>query len=424
MNNYRPITVLPVISKVMERCVYNQLTDYLEKKFLLSPRQFGFRQVKSTELAATLFFDDVHKAMDKGQLTGTLFIDLSKAFDSVSHASLLNKLYQYGIRDREKAFFVDYLFNRWQNVKYKTVTSLSQPVYCGVPQGSILGPLLFILYFDDAEDQLIQCKMITYADDTIMYFHSNDINTIESVLSEEFIYLSKWLVENELILNFKKDKTEIMVFGTQKRLSKNDVNLNIEFQSTRVNTTCSYKYLGVKVDPSLNLNEHFQYIYKSASSRLRLLQRIRPYLTTLAARRIYEAFILSKIMYCSLTNYFHQSYRQDLLSSLERRARVIVKADDRFPSIKQTQKKKVCKFVRDCLDGSNDVFINYFEKMKHGKATRNNNCMLRLPAIKLESTKRSFYFNGAYTYNNLPIDIRSERNIKLFTRKLNSFNFI
>ena len=107
LNNYRPITVLPIISKIMERCVYNQLTDYLEKNNLLSPRQFGFRKGRSTELAATLFFDEVHKAMDKGQLTGTLFIDLSKAFDTVSHSALLNKLDKYGITDHEKAFFID-----------------------------------------------------------------------------------------------------------------------------------------------------------------------------------------------------------------------------------------------------------------------------------------------------------------------------
>ena len=136
-----------------------------------------------------------------------------------------------------------------------------------------------------------------------------------------------------------------MVFGTQKRLAKTDLNLNIEFQSTKVNTTCSYNYLGVKVDPSLNLNEHFPSVYKTASSRLRLLQRIHPYLTKLAALHIYEAFVLSKIMYCSLTNYFHQPYRQDLLSSLERRAEVVVNIDGEFPSVEKKQKRKVCKLI-------------------------------------------------------------------------------
>ena len=271
LSNYRPITVLPILSKIMEKCIYNQLTVYLEKNNLLSSRQFGFRKDKSTELAATLFFDDVHRAMDRGELTGTIFIDLSKAFDTVSHSVLLSQLPAYGICGREKELFSDYLFNRWQYVQYKSSVSKNKPVYTGVPQGSILGPMLFILHFNDAQQQLIRCEIITYADDTIIYFHDKDIRIIEKVLNTEFNYLSDWLMENELIFNLKKDKTEIMVFGTKLRLSKVSSNINVEYHSIKVNCTQSYKYLCVEVDPSLNLSDHFQCVYKTASSRLRLL---------------------------------------------------------------------------------------------------------------------------------------------------------
>ena len=113
LNNYRPITVLPILSNIMEKCIYNQFTVYLEKNNLLSSRQFGFRKGKSTGLAATLFFDDVHRAMDRGELTGTIFIDLSKAFDTVTHSVLRSKLSVYGICGLEKELFSDYLFNRW-----------------------------------------------------------------------------------------------------------------------------------------------------------------------------------------------------------------------------------------------------------------------------------------------------------------------
>ena len=156
---------------------------------------------------------------------------------------------------------------------------------------------------------------------------------------------------------------------------------------------------------------------------MRLLRIIRPYLTNLAVLRIYEAFVISKIMYCSLTNYFHQPYRRDLLSSLERRAEVIVNIGGKFPSIEQKQKKKVCKLVRNCLDGKSDTFVNYFDMIQHGKQTRNNNCMLRFPKIKLESTKKYFHFYGVFIYNKLPKEIRSESDFKIFTRKLNSFKF-
>ena len=139
----------------MEECIYNQLTVYLEKNNLLSSRQFGFRKGKLTKLAATRFFEDVHGAMDRGELTGTIFIDLSKAFDTVSHSALLSKLSAYGICGREKELFSDYLFNRWQYVQYKSSISTNKPVYTGAPQGSILGPLVFIMHFNDAQQQLI-----------------------------------------------------------------------------------------------------------------------------------------------------------------------------------------------------------------------------------------------------------------------------
>ena len=170
----------------MEKCIYSQLTVYLEKNNLLSSRQFGFRKGKSTELAATLFFDDVHRAMDRGELTGTIFIDLSKAFDTVSHSVLLIKLSAYGICGRVKELFSEHLFNRWQYFQYNSSIATSKPVYTGVPQVSILGPLLFILHCNDAEQQLIRCKIITYADDRIIHFHDKDIRIIENMLNREF----------------------------------------------------------------------------------------------------------------------------------------------------------------------------------------------------------------------------------------------
>ena len=127
------------------------------------------------------------------------------------------------------------------------------------------------------------------------------------MLNTELNYLSDWLMENEMVLNLKKEKTEIIVFGTKLRLSKINSNINVEYHSIKVNCTQSYKYLGVKVDPSLNLSDHFQYVYKTASSRLRLLRRIRLNLTKTAALRIYQAFIVPKIIYCSFNNYFQQT---------------------------------------------------------------------------------------------------------------------
>ena len=182
----------------------------------------------------------------------------------------------------------------------------------------------------------------------------------------------------------------------------------------------------MKVDPSLNLSNHFQCVYKTASSRLRLLQRIRPNLTKTTVLRIYQAFIVPKIMYCSFTNYFQQNYRLDLLSSLENCASVIIdtKGRVRVPSIKQIHKRKICKFARKCLDGQAANFVNYFTLIDHSRGTRNNKCSIRLPSIKFESTRNSFFFSRAYVYNKLPKELRSEANFNNFINLLNKYELV
>ena len=147
--NYRPISVLPTISKILERCVYNQLIRHLESHNVLSSQQYGFPKKRSTEITAVLFLDEIHKAIDRGNLTGVLFVDLSKAFDTVSHSSILDKLPAYRNSGNEKAWFTDYLFHRKMRVSYKGTLSTPLPIHCDILQGSVLGPLLFLLHFKE-----------------------------------------------------------------------------------------------------------------------------------------------------------------------------------------------------------------------------------------------------------------------------------
>ena len=314
---------MPIISKILEKCVYQQLIEHLESNNLLLKHQFGFCNHRSTKSAATLFLDDIHKAMDNSKLTGAIFINLSKAFDTISHNSILEKLPNYGITGQEWSFFAYYLFNCWQHVSYKSALSTSKPIFFGVPQGSILGPILFLLHFNEVEKQLDKCKILMYADNTVIYYHHNDINSIEKTLSNDFNQISNWMEENKLILNLKKGKTEVMIFGTKSRLSNVD-QINIMYQGNTINCTESYKYLGVNLDPTLNLSNHFHDIYKKASSRIRLLRRIRPQLTAAAAGLVYQALIVLIITYCSLKNFFCQPYCAKLLELLGTRARNII----------------------------------------------------------------------------------------------------
>ena len=201
LDNYRPVTVLPVCSKILEKCIHSQVSKFLEEKNILSETQFGFRKQRNTELAATLFLDEVRENMNRGEMTGVIFVDLSKAFDSLGHAQILKNLPSYGIHGREQQLFANYLFNRKQAVRFDREISEFHDVTCGVPQGSILGPLLFLLTFDNVESVLRHSKIITYADDTVIYVSEKSKRDIEVKLNEDFCALVAWLESMHLVCN-------------------------------------------------------------------------------------------------------------------------------------------------------------------------------------------------------------------------------
>ena len=215
VDNYRPISVLNIISKVVERIAYNQLTHYLETNNLLSENQFGFRCKRSTRHAVTKFTDHIRENMDESRVTGALFMDLRKAFDTVNHSCLLSKLPYYGISGKEVNWFSSYLFHRSQVVSIDRVTSKSEFVTHGVPQGSILGPLLFVILINDLPLQSLNCKVLMYADDTVIYYSHKSISEIEKCINADANRINQWMNENCLILNPKKGKTEFIIFASR-----------------------------------------------------------------------------------------------------------------------------------------------------------------------------------------------------------------
>lgn len=417
LSNYRPITVLPICSKILEHCIHYQLMDHLETHKLLSKDQFGFRRNRNTEIAATIFVDSIRRNMDAGKLTGAIFIDLSKAFDTLSHSQIIANLANYGIHDVEKEFFTNYLFNRKQQVNFQNSMSDIEAVTCGVPQGSILGPLLFLLNFDDVGSVLQDCDIIMYADDTVIFASAKENEEIQQKLSNDFQRVADWLEANELITNMKPGKTECMIFGTPQRTKNKE--LVITYRQNIISNTSTYKYLGVNLDKSLSMSEHTNTTYKKALGRLYLLQRLRSQLTVKAATVIYQSLLVPLFTYCSIiTCQMNRTYKQKV-KLLEDRARKIIfkgqPAVHYIPSVDHMMKKRLCQNVYKCLNG--DVcehFDNYFEVMTNN--TRNKNTLLRLPKIRLESSKKSFFYCGAKCFNELPPEIRAAQNIKEFLK--------
>ncbi len=193
----------------------SQLGEYLKEHNILRPYQCGFRKAHSTEFAALSLADTIRRNIEQGQLTGALFIDFRKAFGSIDHSVLLNKLSALEIVDHELVWFKDYLHNRNQIVGYQGVYSEAEYLTSGVPQGSILGPLLFVLYVNDLPSVVRNCKILMYADDTVLFYPDSDVAVIQQKLNDDLELIGTWLLDNGLFVN--TSKSESMLFGTHAR---------------------------------------------------------------------------------------------------------------------------------------------------------------------------------------------------------------
>ena len=213
-SNYRPISLLPSFSKIFEYAIFYQLFDYMCENNLLTIEQFGFRRGHSTELAAIQLVDRLTKQMDLGNVPTNIYIDVSKAFDTLDHSILLDKLSYYGICGVENLMLRTYLSNRHQYVEYNDSKSETKSISIGVPQGSILGSLPFLIYINDLPRVSRVFSMLMYADDTTLYCNINNANS-DIILNNELCKISDWLSSNKLSLNVKK--TKYMVFHTPQK---------------------------------------------------------------------------------------------------------------------------------------------------------------------------------------------------------------
>ena len=424
--NYRPISLLPNINKIFEKIMHKRVYEFVEDKNILYELQFGFRMFHSTQHALIDITEDIRSAIDGNMFALGVFIDLQKAFDTVDHEILLTKLAHYGIRGVANDWFRSYLSNRKQFVRIEDANSETASTNIGVPQGSVLGPLLFLLYINDLHFSIKHSKTRYFADDTCLLMVNKSLKQIKKHMNQDLKHLYNWLIANKISLN--KDKTEVVLFRhPNKRIN---YNLKLKLNGKNLELTDSVKYLGVHLDSHLNWSKHIDVLAPKLNRAAGMLAKIRHYVSNDTLRSIYYSIFHSVLTYGA--QIWGQTANKNInrVILIQKKAlRIINFADFNSPTSKLFHDSKILKF-RDHVTIQNFLlahdFINHnlppplihlIEKtqiedvMPHPVATRAATIakttpippttILKLPKVRTITGLNSITYKSCATWNYL-----------------------
>ena len=376
------------------------------------------------------YSDDWLCATDNGQYTGAVLIDMKKAFDTVDISILLKKLMKVGVTGNSLAWFESYLSNREISTYFCSEMSDFSNVSYGVPQGSILGPLLFTLYIDDMVQQVEHCDIHLYADDTILYYSDNDVNCIDDFLNADLKRIHDWMCLNKLSLNV--DKTESILIGTRSMLSKRK-SLNVHISGNRIQSKETVKYLGVLIDQEFKWNAHIENLCTRTSKLVNFLGRLRVFINECNLKLIYRTIILPLFDYADVVFDSSSQKYTDQLQKLQNRAgRIILGIDPykhisnhaihqtlNWESLKSRRVKHTLSLAYKSINNLSAPYMqDLFEFISHQYSLRSDGNLV-LPKPHSESCKRMFSYRGASYFNDLPRDVKSSHSYKSFLKAVN-----
>ena len=296
VSNYRPISLLPTFSKIFEKTIHHRISDFLHKHNILHPLQFGFRKLHSCEHALTAAKNEILHTLDKKHIALLLLIDFSKAFDMVDHNILLHKLSHYGIRGPALDWLRSYLNERKQRVRVNNIYSDTKYLTHGIPQGSILGPLLFIIYINDMPNIQKLVKFILYADDANIIITGSNAHEVISKYNEISKLLTDWVASNGLLLNVKK--TNYMIFSNVNTEQLD--NFQPKMLHKPIERKQTAKFLGVHIDEKLHWTHHIDTLCTKMSRNIGILYKVKNILPQKAMQILFHSFIQSHLNHCSL----------------------------------------------------------------------------------------------------------------------------
>jgi len=416
LSNFRPISVLPIFSKVLERVVSDQIVDHFHKYNLFSQKQSGFRHGYSTQDVLLHVVNSCYKAIDRGQYAGAVFLDLAKAFDCVNHAILLKKLTAYGICGGVHSWLKSFLCGRTQRVVFKGNLSSEGSITVGVPQGSILGPLLFSIYVNDLPNVVHSSDLNMFADDTELHYCHSDLLTVEHTLHSDLGNISTWLKVNRLKLNVSK--SHCMLIGSRQRIAGKCLHLMLD--GVTLGQVSSTKYLGIHIDQHLTWNTHIDYILHRIRSKLYCINRLRP-VSSKILRLLYQAYIMPILDYCDVVwspcsalytrrlERIHSKFVSSLPASTSALFDLRLSLIERRTYHTAVQ---VYKILHELTPPYLHGMFHYASAIS-GRIGRNP-LRLYVPGIRTNYGRGSLWYRGTTIWNNLPIHVTAAQSVAKF----------
>ena len=431
--NYRPLTILSVLSKVFERSAADQKMTYFIKNNILNKAQHAYMKGHSTETCLNELVNYTYQELDIGKLVGVASLDLSKAFDSICHSHLLVKLSKMGIGKNSINWCKSYLTNRKQQTKFKNFLSDEETVTSGVPQGSIMGPILFISFVNDLPENFQNCKIVSYADDTQILVSGKNTKEIKAKLENLIETAQKWYSKNSLLNNITK--TEIMLISARKHKETLYVNIIDDGKTKRLESQKSIKILGVHIDQNINWSKQIQEINKKAKFAARNLKRINMMIPLKSRLLLYNSLVASHLKYADTVwagcNVRDQNKLQRTQNLAVKSILGMKKYESATTALKKANllpletKRKIHEAVYIQKGLSNklpkSVCEKYQQLQPQTSFRSSNQKVLTIPKHKTEKFKHSPLYRTVNIWNSIPLQIKEIENSATFKRNLQKY---
>lgn len=411
------------MDKILEKLIVSRLVEFTSRHRILYNYQYGFRQGSSTLTACHELVEEIYEALDNKQHVGALFIDLKKAFDTVDPMLLIKKLESYGIRGNVKKLLESYLTNRYQFVTIGDCSSSLRHISTGVPQGSNLGPILFLLFINDLANLKLHGKLRLFADDTAVFYPGTDSGIIRCQIQADLEILLEYFGENVLSLNITK--TKFMLIHSPRRIIPDHTPISIRGQS--LEEVFEYEFLGLTIDSTMRWAAHISSLKRKVSSLCGLLRKISPFMPQICLKNMYFALVQSRLQYL-VTNWgaASKSNLRELQVLQNRCLKVVFRKPFLYPTthlysnvndsllpVKALHELQILVQMQKIIKDPSLHHNTVLRRVNRERITRQTGDLVLIRS-NTELGKKRFTYLGSKLYNSLPEHIRNINRINSF----------